>query len=76
MIKLKDKPTKRSKHIEMVHSNIKRVLEYQIAHMVSAIHIDEEGYVTYYTSEEMINTSHPRYALPFIKKAYAKYIVL
>ncbi len=75
MIKLRTKPSKRSKHIEMVHSNIKRVLEYQIAHMVSAVHIDEGGYVFYYTSEEMINTSHPRYALPFIKKAYAKYML-
>ena len=41
MIKLKSKPSKRSKHIEMVHSNIKRVLEYKIAHMVRAIHIDD-----------------------------------
>lgn len=75
MIKLKSKPNKRSKHIELIHSNVKRVFEYQIANLVSAIYIDEEGYVFYYTSEEMLNTSHPRYALPFIKKAYAKHIV-
>ena len=75
MIKLKDKPIKRSKHIEMICSNIKRVFEYQMTNMTSAIHIDEEGYVTYYTSEEMINTTHPRYVLPFIKKNYAKYIL-
>ena len=76
MIKLKEKPTKRSKHIEIVYSNIKRVFEYQMSSMTSAIHIDENGNVFYYTSAEMINTSHPRYALPFIKKNYAKYIVL
>ena len=75
MIKLKSKPNKRSKHIEMIESNIRRVFEYQMTNMTSAIHIDENGYVTYYTSKEMINTTHPRYALPFIKKAYAKYIV-
>ena len=76
MIKLKDKPSKRSKHIEIIHSNIKRVNEYQMTNMTSAIYINQEGYVTYYTSEEMINTTHPRYALPFIKKNYAKHIVL
>ena len=76
MIKLKSKPSKRSKHIELIQSHIKRINEYQMTNMTSAIHIDENGYVSYYTCEEMINTSHPRYALPFIKKNYAKHIVL
>lgn len=74
MIKLKDKPNKRSKHIELIPSNIKRVFEYQMTNLTSAIHVDEKGYVYYYTSAEMINQTHPRYALPFIKKTYAKYI--
>jgi hypothetical protein len=74
MIKLKDKPNKRSNHIELQFSNIKRVYEYQMTNMTSAIYVSQEGYVTYYTCEEMINTSHPRYALPFIKKTYGKYM--
>lgn len=74
MIKLKDKPNNRSKHIELIPSNIKRVFEYQMTNLTSAIHVDENGYVYYYTSAEMINQTHPRYALPFIKKTYAKYI--
>jgi len=74
MIRLKDKPTKRSNHIELQFSTIKRVYEYQMVNMTSAIHINQEGYVSYYTCEELINQSHPRYALPFIKKVYEKYM--
>ena len=74
MIKLKSIPSKRSKHIEIKQSHIKRVMEYQMTNMTSAIHIDENGYVFYYTSAEMINQTHPRYALPFIKKNYMKYM--
>ena len=72
MIKLKDKPTKRSKHITLHFSTIKRVLEYQMLYMVSDIHIDNDGCVTYYTSEELITQSHPRHVMPFVKKAYGK----
>ena len=74
MIKLKDKPTKRSEHIELQFSTIKRVYEYQMINMTSAIYVSQEGYVTYYTNEELINQSHPRFALPFIKKSYGKYM--
>lgn len=74
MIKLKDKPNKRSNHIELQFSNIKRIYEYQMTNMTSAIYVSQEGYVSYYTSAEMLNQSHPRFALPFIKKTYTKYM--
>ena len=75
MIKLKSKPSKRSKHIEIKQSYLKRVMEYQMTNLTSAIHIDEKGYVFYYTCEEMLNQTHPRYALPFIIKNYKKYML-
>ena len=45
MIKLKDKPNKRSNHIELQFSTIKRVYEYQMTNMTSAIYVSQEGYV-------------------------------
>ena len=73
MIKLKDKPKNNTQHITLHFSTIKRVLEYQMLYMVSAIYIDNEGRVTYYTSEELITQTHPRHVMPFVKKVYKKY---
>ena len=75
MIKLKTQPGKQSKFIPLVTSSIKRVMEYEHHNMVAAVHIDPQGNVFYHTDMDLINQAHPRFALPFITKTYAKYRV-